>query len=221
MLVDWAMASRSEPPGLAAAAPAPPSAETRAFVRREIVLAVLLPLALFVAVGLAGVLFRAEVTAFAGWVHQRLGFAGLATLFLVSETIVSPLPPDAVLFVVAASEHAASWLRPVLALALLSLLGGHLAWLLGSRFAGTAIVRLVLGQHHGRIVEVTRRYGIWAIVLAALTPLPWSVTSIVAGALHLPWRRYLAGSVVRLPRIVLGYVLIHAAFHRAMPMLTS
>jgi membrane protein YqaA with SNARE-associated domain len=212
------MASRSEPPGLAASAPAP--AETRAFVRREIVLAVLLLLALFAAVGLAGILFRAEVNAFAAWVYQRLGFAGLATLFLVSETVVSPLPPDAVVFVVAASEHAANWMRPVLTLALLSLLGGHLAWLLGSWFAGTGSVRLVLGRHHVRIAEVTRRYGAWAIVLAALTPLPWSVTSTVAGALHLPWRRYVAGSLVRVPRIVLAYVLIHTAFHAAMPTLT-
>ena len=57
-----------------------------------------------------------------------------------------------------------------------------------------------------------RSYGVWAIVLAALTPLPWSVTSWTAGALHMPWRHYLLGSLARAPRIILYYVFIHAAF---------
>jgi membrane protein YqaA with SNARE-associated domain len=191
--------------------------DSQQFVRGELLLAVVLPLALLAAVGLAGVFLREEVDAVAAWVFLRVGFAGLAALFFVSETIVSPLPPDAVLLLIASSELAPVWGVPVLALAVLSLLGGHVGWFLGGQLAQTGLVRRMLGRHHGRIVQVTRRYGMWAVVLAAATPLPWSVTSWTAGALHLPYRRYLLGALIRVPRIMVAYIFIHAAFHRAAP----
>ena len=197
----------------------PPNAETQAFVRRELWLAVVLPIGLLLAVGLAGFFVREEVNALASWVFLRLGFTGLAALFLVSETIVSPLPPDAVLLIVAGSDLAAAWQGPIVTLAFLSLLGGHLGWVLGRQLAHTGIVRHMLGRHHTRVVQVTWRYGVWAVVLAAATPLPWSVTSWAAGALRLPYRSYLLGSLIRVPRIILGYLLIHAAFHRSAPTL--
>ncbi|MEX2179654.1 MAG: VTT domain-containing protein [Gemmatimonadaceae bacterium] len=194
--------------------PARPSVEVNAFVRREIWLALLFTVLLMAAVGLAGIYLRDEITGFAGWIYHTLGFPGLALIFFVSETVVSPMPPDVILLIVAGSELRESWHSPVLLLALLSTVGGHAGWLLGNLLAGTGLVRRILGRHHGLTVELTRRYGAWAVVLAAITPLPWSVSSWTAGALHMPWRLYLLGSLARAPRIVVAYILIHAAYHR-------
>lgn len=191
------------------------SEETKidAFVRREVLLALSLPALLLAAVGVSGAFFREQVTGFATWAYEQLDFGGLALVFFLSETLVSPLPPDAILWIVAGSELSASWYLPVTVLGLLSTLGGHVGWWCGGHLATTGLVRRVLGRHHGRSIEVTRRYGVWAVVLAAVTPLPWSVTSWTAGALHMPWKRYLLGSLTRFPRIVLYYVLIHAGHH--------
>lgn len=187
--------------------------EVDKLVRREVLLALFIPVLLLAAVGISGAFFREQVTGFASWVYEHLDFGGLALLFFVSETLVSPLPPDAILLIIAGSELSATWYLPVAFLGLLSTLGGHLGWWCGGHLAATGLVRRMLGRHHGRSVEVTQRYGVWAVVLAAVTPLPWSVTSWTAGALHMPWKRYLLGSLTRFPRIVLYYVLIHVGYH--------
>jgi uncharacterized membrane protein YdjX (TVP38/TMEM64 family) len=202
--------------------PAPPPSPTRdtdGVVRHELWLAVVALLVLLAGAWAFGAFLRDEVSALANRVFLELGLTGLAALFLVSETIVSPLPPDAVLLLVAGSDLAAQWQGPVVLLGLMSMLGGHLAWLLGRQLGQTGLIRRLLGHRHGRIVNLTRRYGLWAVVLAAATPLPWSVTSLTAGALHLPYGRFLLGSLPRAPRIVIAYVLIHAAFHGAAPSL--
>jgi len=186
--------------------------QVQTILRRELWLTLLFLVVLITLVALAGVFFRAEITAFANWVYHRLGFVGLSVFFFLSEALVTPLPPDITLMIVAGSELRESWLLPVLFLSFLSTLGGHVGWLLGLKLDHTGLVRRMLGRHHGWSVELMRSYGVWAIVLAALTPLPWSVTSWTAGALHMPWRSYLLGSLARAPRIILYYVFIHAAF---------
>ncbi len=186
---------------------------TRAFLRRKIWTSVILFLALVTAVGFSGHFLREEMTALANGVNHHLGFAGLAAVLFISETVVSPFPPDLILWVVATSDLSRDWPFLVGILATLSTLGGHLGWLLGSHVGGTRAARLVLGRYRRRSVRIMRRFGLWAIVLAALTPVPWSVTSWTAGILRMPWRLFLLGSLVRFPRIVIYYIVIHATFH--------
>jgi membrane protein YqaA with SNARE-associated domain len=187
------------------------------FVRHEVWLTFLLLILLFSAVATAGVFLRSEVITFATWTYGHLGFAGLTALFLVSETVVSPVPPEVFLLVVAGSELSESWVAPITVLGLVSTAGGNLGWLLGLGLRETGLVHRMLGKHHGRSVELMRRFGIWAVVLSATTPIPWSVTSWTAGALHVSWKRYALGSLARLPRIVLYYLSIHTAFHGMNP----
>jgi membrane protein YqaA with SNARE-associated domain len=189
-------------------------AATAAMVRRQAWLTLLFLALLLTAVGLSGLFMGDRVSDFANRVYGHLGFGGLAVVMLISETVVSPLPPDVILWIVASSDLAGSWYLPVAALALLSTLGGHLGWLLGRELGQTRMVRRIMGRNRRKTVELTRRYGIWAVVLAALTPVPWSVTSWTAGALQMPWTLYLLGSTVRVPRMILYYVFIHVAFHR-------
>jgi membrane protein YqaA with SNARE-associated domain len=187
-------------------------ADTETFVRREVWLALLLLALVLAGIGASGVFLRDQVTAFAGAVYAQLGFGGLALVLFVSETVVSPLPPDVILWVVATSELSANWPVPVTILALLSTLGGHAGWFLGRQLGGRPLVRRMLGPHRARSVELMREYGVWAVVLAALTPVPWSVTSWSAGALETPWRLYLLGSLARMPRMIAYYVLMHVTF---------
>ena len=188
-------------------------APTRAFVRKKIWTSVILFLGLIAAVGISGLFLRDEMTTLANAVNNRLGFTGLATVLLVSETVVSPLPPDLVLSVVATSDLSDDWPVLVGILATLSTLGGHLGWFLGMRVGGSRAARLVLGRYRRRSIAIMRRFGLWAIVLAALTPVPWSVTSWTAGILRMPWRLFLLGSLIRFPRIMVYYIVIHATFH--------
>jgi membrane protein YqaA with SNARE-associated domain len=197
--------------------PASRTREKDPFLRREFWLTIIFLAVLLAAVGLAGAFLHDEVTGFATWVYERLGFNGLAILFFLSEALVNPMPPDVILWIVAGSELSREWLFNVSILSVLSTAGGHAGWFFGRRLRDTGLVQKILGRHDGRSVEMTQRYGIWAVVLAALTPLPWSVTSWTAGALEMPWRHYALGSIARFPRIFLYYISIHAAFHWGIP----
>lgn len=180
------------------------------FLRRKILGALVLLAILLAAVGLSGHFFREEVTTFANVINDRLGFGGLAGIFFLSETIVSPLPPDIILWIVATSELNAEWPRRIALLGILSVLGGHLGWFLGGHVGGTRVARVLMGRYRRRSVLVTKRYGSWAIVLAALTPLPWSITCWTAGILRMDWSRFLVASLVRFPRIFVYYLIIQA-----------
>lgn len=182
-------------------------------ITREVWLAVALTVGLLVGVGLAGVFLRAEVVRITQAIYEQVGFGGIATILLFTETVVSPVPADAILLVLAgAGDLGDRWLMPIAFLGLISTGAGNLAWLLGRLLAGTGLVRRVLGRHHGKLVRLMRRHGVWAVILAALTPLPWSVAGWTAGALRMPWRRYFVGSLVRLPRTVVVFALIRLAF---------
>jgi hypothetical protein len=76
--------------------PAPPPSPTRdtdGVVRHELWLAVVALLALLAGAWAFGAFLRDEVSALANRVFLELGLTGLAALFLVSETIVSPCRP--------------------------------------------------------------------------------------------------------------------------------
>ncbi|TVQ68750.1 MAG: hypothetical protein EA373_10125, partial [Oceanospirillales bacterium] len=46
-----------------------------------------------------GILFEEEMAQATGWVVDRIGFWGLAGILLVTDTLVTPFPPDILLVI--------------------------------------------------------------------------------------------------------------------------
>ncbi len=63
-------------------------------------------------------------------------------------------------------------------------------------------------QENGR--ELIRKYGGWAVVIAGLTPVPFSTVCWIAGLLELPPHTVLLATASRIPRIIIYYLLIQA-----------
>jgi membrane protein YqaA with SNARE-associated domain len=49
---------------------------------------------------------------------------------------------------------------------------------------------------------------VWALILAAVTPIPYSIGCMAAGALHMPYVHFAPSRVLRLPRIAFYLYLI-------------
>lgn len=84
-----------------------------------------------------------------------------------------------------------------------------LGWCIGRWLGHLSLIRQIFGQFNENQRGFVRKYGFWAIVLGATTPLPYSVTCWTAGILGVGWSTVLAASVLfRIPRIFIYYLVI-------------
>jgi membrane protein YqaA with SNARE-associated domain len=155
-----------------------------------------------------GLLFEAELLAVAEATYQALGAPGLLGLVFVGNAVFSPLPSDVVLVVIANSTLRSEWLWLVPGVGLVSAVGGNVAWLLGRQLAQFPWAAPWLRQIRARHEGLLHRYDSWALILAAVTPSPFSLICISAGALGMPWARLAPIMLLRVPRFLLSYLVI-------------
>ena len=67
-------------------------------------------LLIVVMMSVLGFWLEAEMIIGTNWVVDRIGFAGLCLILFVSDTLVTPFPPDILLVVIAKSDLAERWL---------------------------------------------------------------------------------------------------------------
>ncbi len=174
-------------------------------IQKNLIKAVVGLVAFLVAMGLLGYLFEEELTAGTEWVVDRIGFVGLALILLVTDTFVTPFPPDILLVVVSRSRLAADWPMYVGILGVISVIGGMLGYSIGRWLGHFKWLQRLFGDFKDDHHDFIRKYGFWAVALGSATPLPYSVTCWTAGVLGIRWTSVLAASVLfRIPRIY-GY----------------
>ena len=134
------------------------------------------------------------------WIETHLSpFWLLGTLF-ISEAITGILPPD--LYILAVGSYSNPWLW-VFLLALASYIGGICAYFIGTRLGDLPrIHRWITGSYAEQFGQI-RKYGGVLVVLAALTPLPYSPVSTIAGAVDYPFKLYLLYGLSRFARFFL------------------
>ena len=146
--------------------------------------------------------------------HWLVGFAGsewaiavLATVAFV-ESIFSPFPPDPLLI-------AASVFNPEMAIVLAavvtvaSVAGALAGYWLGKRFGRPVLDRFASSEKVERVEALFDKHGTWAIILAAVSPIPYKVFAIAAGAMEMRLRPFIIASLIgRGARMFLWAILI-------------
>ena len=159
-----------------------------------------------------GYVFEDELTAATSWVVIRIGFPGMMAILMVTDTLVTPFPPDILLVVIAKSPLAENWPVYVGILGMVSVLAGMTGYSIGRWLGHFQWSRRLFGDFKEDHREFIRKYGFWAVVIGSITPLPYSVTCWSAGVLGIRWSRVLAASVLlRIPRFYLYYWLLSTA----------
>ena len=121
----------------------------------------------------------------------------LAALLLLtfSESTFFPIPPDPLLIAIGvANPSSAIWVAALVTAA--SVAGAFVGHLLGRRVGRPLLYRLVSEDKVARAEALFNRYGAWAILVAAFTPIPYKVFTILAGVLDLPIRPFMLASLV-------------------------
>jgi len=189
---------------------APASREELAeYVRTNLIRAAI-GIVLFSLVLLAvGKAFETELLAIAEAVYLSLGALGLAVALFVTDSIFSPMPPDVLLVVVANSTLHAHWPIVLPCAGMISALAGNFAWFLGTFFGRIRWTARFVTRIRVRYERPIRRFDRWAVVLGAITPLPFSLTCISAGALGMRWSRLAPVTLLRIPRFVIFYWVVY------------
>jgi undecaprenyl-diphosphatase len=138
-------------------------------------------------------------------------FAGYEVLGLVlvafTESVVSPVPPDPLLAVLAEPVTIPRALVLAGATTLASVAGGTLAYWIGDRFSEWAHRRFA-DPRLDRVERWYQEHGEWVVAVAAVTPVPFKVFTIASGLLQLRfWPFAIAATVGRGARFALVAVL--------------
>jgi len=115
------------------------------------------------------------------------------TAFL--ESTISPIPPDPLLIPMAVLQpNLAIWLGGLCTVA--SVLGAVLGHWLGAQFGRPILGRFVSEGRIRSAESLFDKYGVWAVLVAAVTPIPYKVFTILAGVLKLDMKRFLIASII-------------------------
>lgn len=186
--------------------------ELREYIRKNLLRTVVSLVVLTLGIVLLSKWFESELLSATEAVYQSVGLPGLLGILFTSDAIFSPVPPDVVLVVIANSELSADWLWLLPLVGVVSACAGSTGWLIGSRFASFRWAAPWISRARRKNQELLERYDRWAVALGAITPLPFSLICITAGALGMPYHRMAPITLLRIPRFIVMYGVIAGAF---------
>jgi membrane protein YqaA with SNARE-associated domain len=138
------------------------------------------------------------------WVVDHLGLMGVAFFTFFTDMLIVPMSVD-ILF-----PFVPSW-PPVSLLATMSLasaIGGIGGYWIGRLLGHLQIVQLVTARFSSDTRRLVSHYGVWAVVLAGLTPIPFSTVCWIAGMVKVNPYGVALASLSRIPRMIIYYLLI-------------
>lgn len=130
-------------------------------------------------------------------------------VFFASESFLGLIPPE--LFI-AWSDKMESPIFYLSILAFLSYLGGIVSFFLGRSISKMPAVYNYLEVKMKKHLKNIRKWGGFLIVVGALLPIPFSMTSIAAGIIDYKFKDYLLFGLLRFTRFYLYAIVIFHAF---------
>ena len=122
---------------------------------------------------------------------------GALALFVLAfwESCFFPIPPDGLLIALAAGNVPFALGFSAIATAG-SLLGAMLGYWIGQRGGRPILNRLFATERINYVERQYQKRDIWAVTIAAFTPIPYKVFAIGAGAFQLNFKRFMLASLI-------------------------
>jgi len=126
--------------------------------------------------------------------HAPRYLAGLS----IAEATFFPVPPDVMLAPMVLADRGRAWALALLT-TLASVAGGMIGYLigwLGLELIQPLIERVGYLDYYQQAVQAFADYGIWFVIVAGFTPIPFKIITIAGGALLMPLPGFILGSVI-------------------------
>ena len=118
-------------------------------------------------------------------------------VFFASESLLGLIPPEIFIAWAGKTEMPVFFLTM---LAVLSYVGGIISFFIGKAISNMPSVYNYLEVKMDKHVKMIRKWGGFLIVVGALLPIPFAITSIAAGLIHYKFKNYLLFGLLRFVR---------------------
>jgi uncharacterized membrane protein YdjX (TVP38/TMEM64 family) len=131
--------------------------------------------------------------------------------YSLSEILFGIIPPEFFMIWGLRSGIVWDYIGIVFILALISYTAGLLGFLFGNYLTRTITFRYIRKRFLSKYQSLLNKYGAFLILVAALTPLPYSAISMLVGSFHYPISRYMIWASSRFIRFAIyGYIIWEA-----------
>jgi membrane protein YqaA with SNARE-associated domain len=137
------------------------------------------------------------------------GLSGLFIFVIILDTIIQPLSPDLLVF--GSTFGGANLYSASLVGGFGSVIAGILGYFIGKKIGAAGFRKWFGDKHLKKGKKFFKKYGIWAIIVGAISPIPYSSVCWAAGIYKMRFFPFLISSIVtRIPRFFLmGYIGYH------------
>ena len=132
-------------------------------------------------------------------------------IFLASEVIFGIIPPEFFMIWSLRSEVLMNYINNIVALSIISYVAGIIGFGVGAYLKNTQLYRQMKKRVFGKFEKHLNNYGGFLVVVASLTPLPFSGIAMLVGSVHYSFKKYLWYSLFRFVRFFTYCIVIWEA----------
>lgn len=162
-----------------------------------------------VVVGLVALLakfFFEPFQAIAKGTLATLGLPGVLFGLWLTDTFTFPIPTDTYLVVAVASQS--PMIPTMIAICIVSMFAGNCAYFVGPWLTKIKFINRRIEAFRPKGEKLFGRWGVGAVAIGALTPLPYSIICWFAGIYKMKYKSFFWSTFFRIPRMVIYYLLI-------------
>ena len=165
----------------------------------------ILPIGIFILALIAIDQFVIDFSDFFTYVTNNYAPISILSVFYVSESLLGLIPPE---IFIAWSDKTVNPIVFLSLLALLSYLGGITSYFIGKTILKIPSVYNYMEVKMKKHLTNIRKWGGFLIIVGALLPIPFSMTSMAAGTINYPFKNYLLFGLLRFARFYLYAIAI-------------
>lgn len=132
-------------------------------------------------------------------------------IFLASEVIFGIIPPEFFMIWSLRNEMIMAYINNVIALSAISYVAGIIGFGIGAYLKNTRFYRIMKIRVFGKFEKHLNNYGGFIVIVASLTPLPFSGIAMLVGSVHYSFKKYLWFSLFRFLRFIAYGIVIWEA----------
>lgn len=121
-------------------------------------------------------------------------------IFIISEILIGIIPPEMFMIWASRLDNINIYMYSILILSTISFVAGIIGYWIGRFFNRTRYYRLLKRRIFGRYEKYLIKFGGFLIIVAALTPLPFSGIAMLVGSIRYSFKKYLYFSAFRFLR---------------------
>ncbi len=124
----------------------------------------------------------------------------LLAIFTVSEIIFGIIPPELFMLIWQSKGNLSEYVLNLSYLTLISYAAGVLGYYIGRYFSLTRLYQQINERYLKQYDEKLKKYGLYLVLVGAVTPVPFSATCMLAGSVNSSFRDFLLICISRVLR---------------------